>query len=301
MTSSSAGARARPRRRPALFILLSALLTSSASFATEPAPADKAVCADSYRDAQVHRNAGRLRSARERLLVCASDQCPSVLQPDCTRWLTEVEAALPSVTFAAIGREGRDVTDVRVSIDGEVLSETLDGKSIPLDPGSHTVRFERAGEAPVEKTIIVREGEKARVVSATWEEEPAALPPTPPPRQRSGPPVSAWVLGGVGVSAVGAFAALAIDGMNRRSALEKSCFGSCQQEQVDSIKTQLAVADAALGVGLVSLGVSAVLFLSGRGPSEEAAPKTSGARPSLVGVGIGPRKDGASIGLTGRF
>lgn len=301
MTSSSVGASNRNRRRRALFLFLANALASSASFATEPDQAvDKAVCAEAYRDAQVHRKDGRLRSARELLLLCASDQCPSVMQPDCTRWLTEVEAALPSVTFAAIGGDGADVTDVRVSIDGEVLAETLDGKSVPLDPGSHTVRFEREGEPVIEQTIIVREGEKARVVSASWQQEAQATSPSSSRRTRSGPPAGAWVLGGVGVAAVGTFAALALDGMSRRSELEKSCFGSCRQEQVDSVKRQLAVADAALAVGLVSLGVSTVLFLSGRS-SSEAPPKPRAARASLVGIDVGPRTDGASVGITGRF
>jgi len=40
---------------------------------------------------------------------------------------------------------GADTLAVRVTIDGQLLAETLDGKAVPIDPGEHVVRFELAG------------------------------------------------------------------------------------------------------------------------------------------------------------
>ncbi|MBN9162379.1 MAG: hypothetical protein BGO98_06095 [Myxococcales bacterium 68-20] len=273
--------------------------------ASEPdKPIDKAFCADNYRNAQIQRKNGALKRARESLLVCVSDRCPAVLQPDCTRWLTEVEAALPSIAFAAKGTDGNDVTTVRVTMDGQPLTDTIDGKSIPVDPGSHTLRFEHEGEEPIEQTIIVREGEKARVVTVSWAKTPAAGPSeAPDSRPRSGPPTAAWVLGGVGAGALATFGVLALHGMSRRSDLEKECFGSCRQEQVDSIKTELTIADVALGVGVVSLGVSAVLFLTsgGRSSPTEASPQREAQRPDFVSFGLAPHRDGAAASFSARF
>ena len=265
-----------------------ALLHPASAPAAEP---DKAVCAEAYRSAQTQRKNGALERARASLLVCLSDRCPAVLQPDCTRWLTEVEAALPSVSFAARNREGEDVTSVRVSIDGKLLTSSLDGKAISLDPGSHTFRFEYGAEEPISQTIILREGEKARVVSVSWvKERPELTARAPSPvRTEGGAPASAWIFGGVGVASVATFGALAIHAVQRRSDLEQQCFGSCRQEDVDSIKTQLAIADVALGVGLVSLGISAVLFLSG-------------GRSKSTTIGIGPTPiGGGAASLGGRF
>lgn len=293
--------RARRARGGALAALLAIpVLAPRAARAAEPI--DKAACAETYRSAQVQRKDGALKSARESLLVCASDRCPSVMQPDCTRWLTEVEAALPSVTFAAKGVDGGDVTAVRVSIDGQPITDSLDGKSISIDPGAHALRFEHAREQPIERTIVVREGEKARVVSVTWAKSAAqAGRPGVAARTSSGPPASAWIFGGVGVGAVGAFVALALDGMHRRSALEQACFGSCRQEQVDAIKAQLAVADAALALGVVSLGVSTVLFLSRARSSEAPLAKERASRAPSIAIDLAPRAAGGAVGVTGRF
>ncbi|MCW5832326.1 MAG: hypothetical protein KIS78_07805 [Labilithrix sp.] len=303
--------RPRPlsRARPALGAAAVLALVAAAGAPTTAAAAepDKAYCADTYRNAQIQRKSGALLRARESLLVCVSDRCPSMMQPDCTRWLTEVEAALPSVAFAAKGVDGKDVTAVRVTMDGQHLTETLDGKSISLDPGSHTLRFEHADEPPIEQTIIVREGEKARVVSVSWArpEEGARGRELASPRSERRTPTSAWILGGVGVGAVATFGALALHGMSRRSDLEKECFGSCRQEQVDSIKTQLLIADVALGVGVVSLGAAAVLFFTGGGPSPPARDRDSAARaasrPGIVSFGLAPQRNGGAASFAARF
>lgn len=314
-SSSSSDRRQAHARAPRLLALaftasivaLGALSQPTVVQAAEPD--NKAMCADTYRNAQLQRKNGALKRARESLLVCVSDKCPSVMQPDCTRWLTEVEAALPSIAFAAKGVDGSDLTSVRVVVDGQFLTSTLDGKAIPIDPGSHVVRFEHGSEAPIEQTIIVREGEKARVVNATWAkpQESPASPSTGPGASR-GAPAAAWVLGGIGVAGLATFGVLAIHGMGRRSDLEKECFGSCRQEQVDSVKTELVAADVALGVGLASLAVSAILFLTGgsppASPATESAKSSGGSRTARardVWFGVTPRSGGASAGLGARF
>ena len=280
------------------------VLVPSAAPAAEPEkPADKARCADAYKNAQVQRKNGALKRARESLLVCVSDRCPSVMQPDCTRWLTEVEAALPSVSLAAKGADGSDVTAVRVSIDGQLVTDTLDGKAIPLDPGSHALRFEYGDEPAIEQTIIMREGEKARVVTASFAKaraaDDSALPADSAPRPSRGAPTSAWIAGAVGLAGLATFGVLGAHGMSRRSELEKDCFGRCSQDQVDSIKTELTAADVALGVGVASLGVSAILFLTSGGSSSE--PVTGKTRAPSVSFGIAPLREGGAASVGGRF
>jgi hypothetical protein len=258
------------------------------------------MCADVYKNAQVQRKSGALRRARESLLVCVSDKCPSILQPDCTRWLTEVEAALPSVALAAKGTDGKDITAVRVTVDGQLFSETLDGKSISIDPGAHVFVFEHGAEPPIEQTIMVREGEKARVISVSWAKPTTPEPSTTTPKSTGGAPAGAWVFGGVGLASLATFGALGIHGMSRRSSLRDECFGQCKQSQVDSIKSELMIADVALGVGIVSLGVSAALFLTGGGSSEKNAEATS-TQASTLRFSAAPQRNGGSVGLTGSF
>jgi hypothetical protein len=283
------------------FVGLGLVGPRTAHAADSDKPIDKAFCADNYRNAQMQRKNGALKRARESLLVCVSDRCPSVMQPDCTRWLTEVEAALPSITFAAKGVDGKDVTAVRITMDGLPLADTVDGKSISVDPGSHTLHFEYGSEPPIEQTIIVREGEKARVVSVSWAKpQEGGADPAEASRTRTSAPAAAWIFGGVGVASVATFGVLALHGMSRRSDLEKQCFGSCKQDQVDSIKTELTIADVALGVGIVSLGVSAYFFLSGRGSAEPSGTRGT-STPSTISFGLVPQKNGGAASFAARF
>lgn len=289
------------RTAAAVAALLSAFAREAAAEASEP---DKAMCVETYRSAQVQRRNGALKRARESLLVCVSDRCPSLMQPDCTRWLTEVEAALPSISFAAKGVDGKDLTSVRVTMDGQILADSLDGKSVSVDPGPHVVRFEHGGQAPIEQTIVVREGEKARVVDVSWA-RPESAGDGASARDRTRPPATAWILGGIGVAGLATFGVLAIHGMQRRSELERACFGSCRQDQVDSIKTELVVADIALGAGIAALTVSTILFVSSGSSrrSDEKGQATraiaSSSRP--VFLAVAPRPNGAAVGLGGRF
>lgn len=286
-------------------LLATALFAPRAASATE---ADsKTTCADAYKSAQVQKKSGAFKRARESLLVCVSDRCPAVLHPDCTRWLTEVEAAAPSVVFAAKGENGKDVTDVRVIVDGEVVAKELDGKSLTLDPGSHVLRFEHPGQNPIEQSIAIREGEKSRVVAVSWAKAP---PETPVAASDDGgkttkrvreTPTAAWVFGGIGLAGLATFTTMSFVGMSQRSDLEKSCFGSCEQGQVDSVKTNFLIADIGLGVGLASLGVATYFFIAGGSREVTAMPTTTAKSANAVRVRVSPTTSGGTVGLSGVF
>lgn len=125
-----------------------------------------AACVAASEDAQALRDAGRLVDARALLIVCAQNTCPPLVRKDCAEWLVDVAANLPTVVLSARDAAGRDLTDVRVSVDGHILTEAMDGRAVFLDPGGHVLRFEVPGTAPLEQRVILRQGEKNRVVSA---------------------------------------------------------------------------------------------------------------------------------------
>src|SRR5262245_15626009 len=118
---------------------LAALFAVGAQAANQDSKQD---CLDSYVQAQVRQKEGALRAAREALLVCSQPACPAPIPADCGRWLTEVDARLPSVVIAARGPDGNDRTDVTVSLDGKPLVDKLDGKALAVDPGAHVLRYE---------------------------------------------------------------------------------------------------------------------------------------------------------------
>ncbi|MFO0667275.1 MAG: hypothetical protein U0174_25215 [Polyangiaceae bacterium] len=132
------------------------------------APADREACLNSSEQGQKLRQQGKLQDAQKQFQICAQRECPGVVQRDCTQWLQEVSSALPTVTLSVQDEKGRDVIDVQVSIDGKNILSKLDGKTIPVDPGVHTFKFEVEGKAPIEERVLISEGDKAKKVSVAW-------------------------------------------------------------------------------------------------------------------------------------
>jgi len=124
-----------------------------------------------------------LRQARAQLAVCSSATCPRSVREECTHRIVEVNAALPTVVFAVKTQAGEELAAVRVTMDGELVADKLDGTALSLDPGSHEFRFEVAGKPAVTVTLILHEGEKNRresIVVGAPEPMPPPAPVVPP-------------------------------------------------------------------------------------------------------------------------
>jgi hypothetical protein len=240
-------------------------------------------CANAADQAQQLRDEGKYRRAREQLLVCARDLCPAPIKRDCLEWLTQVESVAPTVVLSA--KDGtKDLSDVKVSVDGAALSEHLDGKPIQLDLGKHTIKFEYAGQTR-EETVILGAGQKFRSVSVVFISAPAT-PPAAPPADGGGRGslVPALVVGGIGVVAIGTFAFFGLTGNSAVSDLKK-CKPNCTTSEVSETRTKLIIADISLGVGVVALGVATYLLVTR--PRVDGAELKAGARaePKLAALG----------------
>ena len=119
---------------------------------------EKEVCIRAVEHAQVARLDGKLREAREGFVTCARAVCPEAIRQDCTRWVTDVDASLPSVVFEAVWADGHDATGMRVFVDGKPLADTEPGRAVVLDPGEHTFRFETPGQTAVIKKLVIDQG-----------------------------------------------------------------------------------------------------------------------------------------------
>jgi hypothetical protein len=232
---------------------------------------DKNRCIAASEQGQQLRDSGNYRAARDAFAQCARDPCPAIVRRDCTRWLSDVTQLWPSVVFGARDPAGNDLTSVSVTVDGAPVASTLDGKPFQLDPGEHVFRFEAKGLRAVERQLLVRAGEKSRLVLAQFGD---AAPETPPPTTAEGTtksaadapvPTGVWVFGGLALVAFGTEAFFGVTGLNDRSSLESQpCAktATCNPDDVNSVRTKFTVADIALGVGLVSAGLSAYLYFT---------------------------------------
>jgi hypothetical protein len=237
------------------------VLCSQSGRASEP---NLQACVSAYEQGQQLLRDSRLIQARRQLLVCARAPCPVQMWNDCLRWLDQADERMPSVVLAARRADGQDVFDVRVTLDGQPLVEQLDARAIEVDPGDHTFRFERGQEPPVETRVLVREGEKAQLVTVTLGVAPSAEAelPTRRPSVHAGPPVSSIVLGALGVTTLASFTYFGLSGRADYLDLEQSCAPGCTSAQVTPGRTKLIVADVSLGISVVSLGIAAYLWIA---------------------------------------
>lgn len=262
----------------ALVVLLSVTgaATTPARVALAQGANDADTCANAAEESQPLRKKGQLTLAREKLLVCARPVCPAFVRNDCTTWLAEVERGLPSVVVSATDDKGKDLTAVKVSVDGKVVLEKLDGRAFPVDPGEHTFTFETDGAAPVTEKVLVREGETNRPVPVKLLSGKKAPDDGGEKKSTGGVPVTSLILGGAGIVAVGVGAVFWASGKGAHDSMESGCakVHSCSQSDVDSAQRQLLIGDVAVVVGLGAIGLGAVLWLTSKG-SNQASPSST--------------------------
>jgi hypothetical protein len=259
-------------------------LTALLVLSSGPARADVGRCLEAAESAQRVRGAGELRRARDELIVCSAASCPAAVRGDCTRWLAEVEALLPTVVVQVRDDAAVDLLDVTVTIDGVAQQGALGGRQIVLDPGPRLFRFAAPGRDPVERTVVVREGQKGALVTVVLPRPPspgkARVSPLPREPQRNSVPAGAWVLGGVGAALLGTGATFWALGSAERTNLRDECASaaSCTQTDINAAKTKLVVGDVVAGVGI--LAVAAGLWFALRTPSVPRDPGRVLGRPA---------------------
>ncbi|MFO0550051.1 MAG: hypothetical protein U0271_16770 [Polyangiaceae bacterium] len=232
-----------------LAALAAVLALAGPAHATDAAPSADA-CVDAYEEGQRQRAAGALGRARAEFEICAESTCPDLTKGDCTTWLAEVDASLPTITLVVTDEAGADVADVRVSIDGALVAERLDGKAIPIDPGPHELTLERAGSPAKKVSIVAREGEGNRRVEVKLGADDSAS-------SGSIHPVT-WVFAGLGVAGLATFAIAAGLGYAAQSDAEDTCSPHCSDDVVQSIRVKYIAADVGLAVGLTFAAAAVV-------------------------------------------
>jgi hypothetical protein len=141
-----------------LFAVVVVVLTARAA----PARADAvAECIGASERSLDLRKQGKLLEARREVAACTASICPEVIQEACVKRMSEINGAVPSVVLDVRDGAGRSVAGARVSIDAGVATP-VGVTAVPMDPGSHTLRFLVDGLAPIEKSVVLLEGEKEK-------------------------------------------------------------------------------------------------------------------------------------------
>jgi hypothetical protein len=286
-------------------LALSVLLTAATSSADDPT---KQECIAANESAQVLRQAGKLRDAQSKLSICIASSCPGPVRDDCGQRLEDLQRAIPTVVFDIKDTAGRDLLGVQVSVDGNAPA-AASVTAVPLDPGPHAFHFEAAGAPPVDKTLVLREGERDRRVSVVIESPGPTTPTAPPVEQVSkgasvearvaqgdqtsnsgaGDPqrLAGWITGGAGVAAMGVGIVVALvakssyDGASGCSGT--TCTSSTGFNASNSAIGTGNAATAIFVVGVLATAGGVVLWLTA-----PKAPSTAASAPSLnVGLTFG--------------
>jgi hypothetical protein len=164
---------------------------------------DAETCAATHDAVAPAHEAGQLLRARESAIACAracelAGKESEVLQRNGARcqaeWLPRLEADIPTIVLAVRDTHGRETTGFRVELDGKPLTQGAEGKAVEVDPGSHTLRFFLEGQAPITVTTVLRQGERNKVVEASFQDRapqtqsPPGGPSVDPGQAASGPP-----------------------------------------------------------------------------------------------------------------
>ncbi|MBX3224594.1 MAG: hypothetical protein KF795_29030 [Labilithrix sp.] len=297
----------------AIALVAASLLVIPRSATGQPAESgseglsDAEVCSSAYERAQVSMKPspgqpGTLLQARGELLTCLRSGCKDWMVADCSRWLPEVEARIPTVVFSARNTARRDLIDVRVTTaDGKELASRLDGRMLEAEPGEHTFVFVTPEGARVERHVLVREGEKSQSVTAVFEapaEELAALSPATGATANAadrGPKSSTSTLqyigygaAGAGVIGLGVGAVFGISALMKKGDANCDANGECDDPHLSDAVSAARTSTIGFIAGGVLLagGVSLVLF---------APPRVK------VVASATPRLGGGTFGIGGHW
>lgn len=215
--------------------------------------------------------------------------CPDAIRAECAEFRKDTERSVPTLIFAALDEQGGDLIQVRVSSGDQLLAESLDGRPIALDPGQHHFKFELSSGQVLESDVLVREGEKNRIVSVRAKSEAKSANSAPGLETSDAPrklPASFWIASGVGAAALASWGVFAVLGHGKQSTLAEcspSCPGSSGADY-DAMQRDYVIADISLGIAVASAGVATWLFLSSDRSStaSEPAAKSPTSRWSVV-------------------
>lgn len=217
--------------------------------------------------------------------------------------IAAVEPHLPRLTVKVVAPE----TDgLSVAIDRAPLGKAAWGIATPVDPGAHVVEASAPGRLPFKSTVELASGEAKALEVPLLAEDPKAVAtrqapaPGEPPRAPWGASATRRIAGdialGAGALALGVGAYFGLRTMSIWSDANANCPNDLCNPHGESLtrdaRSAARAADAAIGLGIASVGAAAVLFLTAGGGST-SAPR--------VGVTLASDARGGGLSLHGAW
>lgn len=249
-------------------------------------------------------SAGKLVEGTEMLRKVLREPLPANPSPALSkayeRAQTVLDAAKPKIAGLTVSIAVPPGADLKLTVDGQAVPNTLVDSELPADPGEHVVEASAPGYLKSSARVSLGNADK-KTVTLKLEADPNAPPPVvpsasqetsvaPAPQQAptaatsaSVPPpipaqgssrAPAYVSWGVGLVGVGVGTAFGLMTLKDKSDLKKQCDGnSCpqsQQDAFDSAKRNGNISTVAFAVGGAGLVLGTVLYFSLGSSSSDA-------------------------------
>lgn len=267
------------------------------SASSEP---NRAECLQAHQSAQELKRTGKLIEAQGALSTCSSATCPGAVISDCGQWIADLEQATPSMVFE-VRLDQKEAQGAKLYVNGELVIEW--SKALKVNPGRHVVRAELPSFEPIERNVVLPEGQRMRLIVIDFESPQApalpetsapALPPEPLFVERTRPiPVLVYPLLGIGLAGLASFGAFSWIGKSQQRELETTCMPACTDTELKTMKRSYLIGDVSAGIGAATLVGAAVVYFTRPAKTVESQPGLS--------LGIGPgfaTSDGRSLLLS---
>ena len=226
-----------------------------------------------------------------------------------SKHIAQLDQKLSRLTVAVAERP----PGLEIMVDGTPLGEAAYSVAMPVDPGEHHIKAEAPGKQPFEKSIDVPKStaeqlkiEIPALADATSDSAADAGAGTggqPPPTTATASTGSStrtlgFVVGGVGLVALGVGSYFGLQAYSRWDARNDACKGGCTDAAKaggEDARQAATVSTIGFGVGAAALGVGLVLILTSGSSKEQPSPSARIGRMQ-VGVLAEPGRAGLTLG-----
>lgn len=140
--------------------------------------AEARACQVAYQSGQQKEQNGHLVEASQLFAQCAEESCGATLWQDCIVRGTRISTALPSVVPLVVDESGAPRTDVQVKMDGQVIASQINGRAIPIDPGTHEFSFSTSAGVFASQKLTIGKGERNHELAVSYPSGAKAHMPT---------------------------------------------------------------------------------------------------------------------------
>lgn len=218
-----------------------------------------------------------------------------------------VDALEPRLSRLQINAE--PTPGLMVRRDGQEIPAAAIGTALPVDPGPHTIEATAPGYSVWSTSVVIGPAADAKTLAV-----PRLVPLPEPAQEAGGAPragdgaaaaddgagarrTAGFVIGGVGVAAIGVGAVFGVMAASQASGAEddpalcpdRRCTPA-GREEIDAASTKALVSTIGIGVGLAAAGVGAALILT-----SGSSARAEGAPTARVVPAIGPGGGGLQV------